>query len=235
MAPSVDEPPFHGLDPDTLVCPRWPNPAKCPPLNAFTTTRQTHWSQADAFTSAHWLRQVHGTRVISLDAWQPGIEADGAWTDRVGAVAAIQTADCLPIFLTGHAPAFVAVAHAGWRGLAAGMVASAVAACPGVPGDMQAWIGPAISQTNYEVDEVVYRALMAGQPPVGEYFQPSRRGHWWADLAGIAVWQLHQAGVPEVAVSGECTAQAPEKYWSYRARSQETDMTERMISLIWLA
>jgi len=173
--------------------------------------------------------------VINLDAWHPGIEADGAWTDRIGEIAVIQTADCLPILMTGQAHPFVAAIHAGWRGLAAGMVASAVEACPGHPDDMQVWLGPAISQAHYEVDAPVYQAFVGQNPTLDDYFQPTRSGHWRADLVGIAVWQFQRAGVSRIAVSGECTASAPGRYFSHRAGRTPADRQGRMSSLIWLA
>ncbi len=217
------------------VIPQWPHPPSCPPLVAMTTTRGSAQIPLNSPGSPHWLHQVHGTRVINLDAWHPGIEADGAWTDRIGEIAVIQTADCLPILMTGQAHPFVAAIHAGWRGLAAGMVASAVEACPGHPDDMQVWLGPAISQAHYEVDAPVYQAFVGQNPTLDDYFQPTRSGHWRADLVGIAVWQFQRAGVSRIAVSGECTASAPGRYFSHRAGRTPADRQGRMSSLIWLA
>lgn len=235
MAPPMAETNALGLDPSTLVVPRWPDPDQCPPLEAFTTTRQSAASPRGELDRTHWLTQVHGRRVISVDEWRPGIEADGAWTDRPGAMVAVKTADCLPILLTGGSPPFVAAVHAGWRGLAAGIVASAVAACPGAPGHMQAWIGPAISAAHYEVDRAVYQAFVANGSPLETFFQRTRVGHWRADLVGIAMCQLRWAGVAQIATSGECTASAPERYYSHRAGLTPADQAGRMISLIWLA
>lgn len=174
--------------------------------------------------SPAWLRQVHGRRVIHLDDWFDGIEADAAWTDRPGQVAAVLTADCLPLLVAARNGVCVAAIHAGWRGLAAGVIAECIAVLPGAPRDLIAWIGPRICRDHYEVGEDV-RAAFANSAGA---FVPTRPGHWLADLPAIAGAQLRDAGVGEVIDSRACTA-GSSRFFSHR-RDQRTG---RMASLIW--
>lgn len=172
-----------------------------------------------------WLKQVHGNRVIHLDNWFDGIEADAAWTDRPGQVAAVLTADCLPLLVGARSGACAAVIHAGWRGLATGVIASCIEALPVRPDDLTVWIGPRICRRHYEVGEDVYQAF----PDWSGQFTPSRAGHWFADLPAIASGQLRDAGVGKVIDSKACTADAT-RFFSYRHER----VTGRMASLVWI-
>src|SRR6056297_2704632 len=172
-----------------------------------------------------WLKQVHGDRVIHLDDWHEGVAADAAWTDRPGQVAAVLTADCLPILVADRAGTCVAAIHAGWRGLAAGVIGQCIRALPAPPENLVAWLGPRICQAHYEVGEDV-RGAYAG---AADAFEPSREGHWLADLPAIAEMQLDAAGVGEFHDSCACTAEGS-RFFSYR-RDQETG---RMAAVIWL-
>lgn len=172
-----------------------------------------------------WLRQVHGNRVIYLDDWFDGVEADAAWTDRPGQVVAVLTADCLPILVADTERNCVAAIHAGWRGLAAGVIASCIEALPALPGSLAAWIGPRICAAHYEVGAEVRAALDA----FPEAFAPTRKGHWTADLARIAEGQLTDSGVGRVIDSKACTFEG-QRFFSHR-RDQRTG---RMASVIWM-
>ncbi len=173
-----------------------------------------------------WLRQVHGTGVIHLDQWRPGIEADAAWTDRPGQVVAILTADCLPVLLADRDGRCVAAAHAGWRGLAAGVLEATVAALPVPPGELQAWIGPRIGAAAYEVDAPVRDAF----PDDSHAFAPTRPGHWRADLSAIAIRRLRAIGVAEARDVGRCTAAEPERFFSHRRDGR----SGRQATLAWI-
>ncbi|MDT8448555.1 MAG: peptidoglycan editing factor PgeF [Wenzhouxiangellaceae bacterium] len=174
----------------------------------------------------HWLNQVHGGKVVHLDDWHAGIEADAAWTDAPGRAVAVLTADCLPVLLADRLGRCVAAVHAGWRGLAAGIVDNAVSALPVAPERLEAWIGPRISQADYEVGEAV-RSALAG---FASRFIANRPGHWLADLPGIAADQLSAAGVGRIVESGENTAGDPECYFSVRRDGR----TGRMAALAWI-
>lgn len=178
----------------------------------------------------HWLKQVHGTRTIHLAHWQEGIEADAAWTDRPGQVLAIQTADCLPVLLADRRLRLVAAAHAGWRGLCDGILPRLVGALPVAAKDLCAWIGPAISQTAFEVGPEVRAAFLDADADLVSQFVPGRGDRWLADLKAIAAVQLERSGVGSVSDCGLCTHADPERFFSYR----RDRVCGRMASLIWL-
>ncbi|NKI36261.1 peptidoglycan editing factor PgeF [Wenzhouxiangella sp. XN79A] len=174
----------------------------------------------------HWLRQIHGVDVIHLDDWRPGVEADAAWTDRPGRVVAVLTADCLPVLLADCEGRCVAAVHAGWRGLAAGVLEAAVAALPVAPDRLRAWIGPRIGPAAYEVDGPVRDAL-------GEHdraFRPTRPGHWQVDLAAIAIERLRASGISDPVDSGLCTAADPARLFSHRRDGR----SGRQATLAWI-
>ncbi|AKS40790.1 peptidoglycan editing factor PgeF [Wenzhouxiangella marina] len=181
--------------------------------------------------SPRWLQQVHGSGLIHLDDWRAGIEADAAWTDRPGQVCAILTADCLPILLCDREARLVAAVHAGWRGLAAGILDRVVEQLP-VPGEaLLAWIGPGISAAAYEVDDRLRQTFIELDASLAAAFQSSRQGHWLADLKAIATHQLHQAGVLEISDAKLCTASDSERFFSHR---RDQGRSGRQASLIWL-
>ncbi|MDE2138547.1 MAG: peptidoglycan editing factor PgeF, partial [Gammaproteobacteria bacterium] len=133
-----------------------------------------------------WLEQVHGARVADLDA--PGgtaAPADAVLTRAAGRVCAVQVADCLAVLLAARDPAAVAVAHAGWRGLAAGVLEATVSALGGAAGGLMAWLGPAISARHFEVGEEVRAAFLASDPDAGGAFVTNARGRWQCDLAAL--------------------------------------------------
>ena len=176
-----------------------------------------------------WLKQVHGTRVVHLDDWLPGIEADAAWTDRSGDVIAVQTADCLPVLLADQDAQLVAAAHAGWRGLAAGVLPALVHALPLSAERLVAWIGPAIGAGQYQVDEPVREAFVALDRRFEQAFVTTAPGQFMADLKWIARAQLEQAGLTAIHNCGLCTASDAELFFSYR----RDGTCGRMASLIW--
>lgn len=172
-----------------------------------------------------WLKQVHGNRVIHLDDWCEGTAADAAWTDRPGQVAVVMTADCLPLLVADREGGCVATIHAGWRGLAAGVIAECIGALPVPPQRLVAWIGPRICREHYEVGEEVRRAF----PGAVEAFSANREGHWLADLPAIAGGQLRDAGVGQLHDSCLCTAEGS-RFFSYRRDHR----TGRMATTIWI-
>ena len=181
----------------------------------------------------HWLRQVHGSAVATFDAAAAmdavPSEADAALTRRAGVVLAVLTADCLPILLCRDDGAAVAAVHAGWRGLASGVVEAALAAL-GEPDRLLAWIGPAIGAASYEVGADVRDAFVGPDAGAGAAFAPTRPGHWHCDLAALARRRLHTAGVSRVHGGGFDTCADP-RFYSYRRQPQ----TGRFASLIWRA
>ena len=187
-----------------------------------------------------WLRQVHGSVVADLDAPPHGPaglppEADAALTRTPGRPCAILTADCVPVLFAapakGPAAGAVAAAHAGWRGLAAGVLAATVGALAVDPATLVAWIGPCIGGDDYEVGDEVCAALLATVPGAATALRPSPAGRWLADLAGLARLQLRHLGVTRTHGAAECTYRNRDRYFSHRRDGQ----TGRQATLIWLA
>jgi YfiH family protein len=177
-----------------------------------------------------WLDQVHGARIVDLDS-APSGPADGAVTSRRGVVCAILSADCLPVLLTDRAGTRIGAAHAGWRGLAAGVLAAAVGAM-GLPSrDLLAWLGPAIGPNAYEVGDEVRAAFLARDPAARAAFAANARGRWQADLYSLARLSLAAAGVAAIYGGGSCTATEAERFFSHRREAP----CGRMATLIWLA
>ena len=181
-----------------------------------------------------WLTQVHGTRVVAAAGTPPGTEADGSFTDRTGVVCAVLTADCLPVFLCDRAATRVAVVHAGWRGLAAGVVEQGLAAM-GVSLDMSgdqvfAWLGPAIGPQAFEVGDEVRQAFVSRQPEAAAAFRKNTSGRYYADIYALARLRLTAAGVTQVYGGEYCTYTESQRFFSYRRDGQ----TGRMAALIWL-
>ena len=175
-----------------------------------------------------WLNQVHGSDIVHLDDWHAGIAVDGAWTDRPGQVAVVLTADCLPVLLADEAGHVVAAVHAGWRGLAAGILEHAVETLPVASDTLHAWIGPAICGDCYQVGDDVREAMLACDPAAAGAFRPDG-DRWRADLKALAAARLARHRV-HVHDAGRCTHGEPESFYSFR----RDGVTGRMASLIWL-
>lgn len=178
----------------------------------------------------HWLAQVHGNRVVVADGLTDIPEADASVACRVGTVCAILVADCLPVLFTDRAGSCIAAAHAGWRGLAGGVLANTVARMPVKPAELLAWIGPGIGPTAFEVGDDVLQAFCADAPERKAAFQPRRSGKWLCDLPALARDALHRAGVTEVYGGDLCTYSDPQRFYSHR----RNPVTGRMAALLWL-
>jgi len=192
-----------------------------------------------------WLRQVHGTTVAvepghgepdvdATDVDEP--EADAAVTRTPGTVLAILTADCLPVVLAARDGSEVAAAHAGWRGLASGVLEATVAAMQ-TPGDgLVAWLGPAAGPKVYEVGQEVFDAFAARDPRAADAFVATRPGHWRVDLYALARRRLAAAGVAGVHGGGLCTISDPARFFSHRRSTTDgSGRGGRMATLAWIA
>jgi hypothetical protein len=182
-----------------------------------------------------WLRQVHGTSVarfgtagISDDTAVP--EADAAVTDATGVVLAILTADCLPVVFAAADGSEVAAAHAGWRGLAAGVLEHTLSAMHAPPQRILAWLGPAAGPAAYEVGVDVHAAFVDCDPGAAAAFSATRPGHWLVDLYALARRRLAVAGVERVHGGGLCTISDPRRFYSHRRDRR----TGRMATIAWL-
>jgi polyphenol oxidase len=185
-------------------------------------------------SSPRWLRQVHGSvvhRVLAPPhAGAPEPEADASVTDARGVVLAILTADCLPVVFCNRAGTEIAVAHAGWRGLAGGVLEATVAAMHSAPGELLAWLGPAAGPASYEIGAEVFDAFVTGDAGAATAFAPTRPGHWRVDLYALARRRLQAAGV-EAIHGGDRDTIADMAHWFSHRRDQRTG---RMATIAWL-
>lgn len=183
-----------------------------------------------------WLRQVHGVAVADADASAGPVEADASTARRPGVVCAVLTADCLPVLLCDDAGSVVAAAHAGWRGLAAGVIEQTVRSMGVDPASLMAYLGPAIGPAAFEVGDEVRQVFVAADPAAQQAFTPSTQHSalgtekWLADIYLLARQRLQHLGVERVGGGGYCTHGDPQRFYSYR----RDGATGRMASLIWL-
>ena len=178
-----------------------------------------------------WLRQVHGTRVAVEPRAGAEEEADAAVTRQPGVVLAILTADCLPVVFASGDGRVLAAAHAGWRGLAAGVLEATVAAMDVAPAEVRAWLGPAAGPDAYEVGAEVHDAFAGRDPGAASAFAATRPGHWHVDLYALARRRLQAAGLAPTAIHGGglSTITDPARFYSHRRDPQ----TGRMATLLW--
>jgi polyphenol oxidase len=179
-----------------------------------------------------WMEQVHGREVLDLDsAAHPAAAcvADAALTRARGRVCAVQVADCLPVLLAVRDGSAVAAAHAGWRGLAAGVLEATVRALAVPPQRLIAWLGPAIGQAHFEVGEEVRRAFLARDAAAAHAFVPNARGRWQCDLPGLARRGLQTLGVAAIFGGAWCTYADAARFFSFRRDGR----CGRMAALIW--
>ena len=244
----------HPSCPFWIVHPNWPAPAN---VRAFTTTRkggvsQGRWSSLnlggqcgdepdhvkqnlESFRALlpcepPWLKQVHGKSVVTWDeARESESEADAIIGDRAGQVCAVLTADCLPVLFCNKAGTKVAASHAGWRGLAEGVLEATVSAMACDPRELMAWLGPAIGPQAFEVGRDVYDAFVNLDTENATAFK-SHDDRWLADLYELARLALARIGVEQVSGGQYCTWSDPDKFFSYR----RDGVTGRMASVIWL-
>ena len=184
-----------------------------------------------------WLRQVHGTRVVrfgddsagddTTDGEEP--EADAAVTSAAGIVLAILTADCLPVVFAAEDGSETGAAHAGWRGLSAGVLEATVAAMQAPPGRIRAWLGPAAGPQAYEVGREVFDAFVSRDASAASAFTATRPGHWRVDLYALARMRLQAAGVDRIHGGGLCTISDPQRFFSHRRDRR----SGRMATLTW--
>jgi polyphenol oxidase len=178
-----------------------------------------------------WLQQVHGTVAVDVDKWTKINQGDVAYSRQPGNVCAVMTADCLPVLFCDRQGSVVAAAHAGWRGLLAGVLESAVGAMQVVPGNILAWLGPAIGPAHFEVGSEVRGAFVAGDPAASLAFVPrAADGKWLCDIYLLARQRLRRMGVTAISGGDACTVSDGDRFFSYR----RDGVTGRMASLIWL-
>lgn len=224
------------MAPETIQ-PDWQAPAN---VRALMTTRalgdlkdETARARLRALLPADpcWLRQVHGVDAVDASRCAGPVQADASFTSRRNVVCAVMVADCMPVLLAEESGAAVGVAHAGWRGLSAGVIEATVRAMAVPPARLLAWLGPAIGPAAYEVGPEVRDAFLANDATTAAAFAPKRPGHWLLDLYAVARQRLAALGVGRISGGGFCTYAETQRFFSYRR-----DRTSaRMAAAIWLA
>lgn len=177
-----------------------------------------------------WLDQVHGAVTVDAGSVATPVRADASLARRPGVVCAVMTADCLPVLFCDRAGSVVAAAHAGWRGLLAGVLESTLAAMQVLPAELLVWLGPAIGPARFEVGDEVRKAFLAKDAHAASAFVGGDSGKWLADIYQLARQRLQRAGVAHVFGGQYCTVSEPERYFSYR----RDGVTGRQATLIWL-
>ncbi len=239
----------------SLIIPNWPAPKQ---IKAFNSTREGGYSMApfsglnlgmhvgddplvvarnrqwlmqhaNMPSSPIWLNQTHSTRVIQVTKPSDNVlDADGVITSAVGVVCSAMTADCLPVLITNCQGNQVAAVHAGWRGLAAGIIENALEY---FSDDVLVWLGPAIGAQAFEVGQEVKDTFCADDVRAQQAFQPlGKDGKWLANLALLAQLRLAKIGIDQVYHSHLCTFQNPQQFYSYR----RDGVTGRQASFIWI-
>lgn len=177
-----------------------------------------------------WLEQVHGVEVADLDSAAEVARADASVTRTAGRVCAVQVADCLPVLIAAGSGCAVAAVHCGWRGMADGVLEATVRALDLPPGELHAWLGPAIGPGAFEVGEEVRAAFLAHDPRAAAAFAPNSSGRLQCDLYALARQRLQGLGVARVYGGGFCTYSDPQRFFSFRRDGR----CGRMAALVWL-
>ena len=240
-----------------VITPQWDAPGN---VMAFTTTRLGGYSRApwDGLNMAMhvgdepshvagnrrllreslhlpsepvWLEQVHGCDVAVAEEISQPAACDASMTRQAGIVCAVLTADCLPLLLTTRKGDQVAAVHAGWRGLAAGIIENTVKQFNTRDDEVLAWMGPAIGPGAFEVGPEVRQQFIDADPVAAKAFKPSIDDRWLCDIYHLARQKLHTSGVDYVSGGGLCAYSDSDRFYSYR----RDGITGRMASLIWIS
>ncbi len=229
----ISPPPF-----DTFNLGGWHGVDGDDPAHIDTNREALRWI-GELPSAPHWLRQVHGIDALRFESpveapLPPADEpvADASVTSTPGVVLAVLTADCLPVLLCADDGREVAAAHAGWRGLADGVLEATVAAMRTPPSRLLAWLGPAAGPLAYEVGADVHDAFVQRDAGAEHAFTATRAGHWRVDLYALARQRLAAAGLVPAHVhgGGRCTISEPDAFFSHRRDRR----TGRMASLVWI-
>lgn len=219
-----------------VIVPTWPAPQH---IKAYTTLR-TAWNDASPRQFDHaltlpaqpvWVHQTHSAIALEASPENQNQVADATYTAALNQVCAVLTADCLPILISDIDGTHVAAIHAGWRGLASGIIEATLKALPIPPENLLAWLGPAIGPDKFEVRRDVYTIFTRDDAESKKAFIPFSNDAWLANIYELARIRLHRFGVTQIYGGDFCTYHDEKRFFSYR-RDQEK--TGRMASLIWI-
>lgn len=232
-----------------MITPDWPAPSN---IQAYTTLRNggnlaTHLGANEKQVQANrqllkarlhlenepiWLEQTHSTIVLPAVSSSRNKQADASFTNQTLQICVVTTADCLPILLCHRNGTHVAAIHAGWRGLASGIIENTLKAMNLNAEDILVWLGPAIGPVVYEVGEEVRQRFMDHDLEAEKAFIPStKKGHWLGNLYDLATLRFHKQNILAIYGGQYCTYTDKERFYSYR---REGDKAGRMASLIWI-
>lgn len=225
------------------IQPDWPAP---PQIRAYTTLRHG-WGGSKLIGTKEdqdlktllnlpdepiWMTQNHGIKVIEAKPENKKKEADASYTTKLNRICIVLTADCLPILLCNKQGSYVAAIHAGWRGLANGIIESTLNALQQFPEDLLVWFGPAIGPQKFEVGKDVYDAFILKNPAASQAFLPCKKNKWLANLYELARLILAQRGIFQIFGGNFCTFTQDDLFFSYR---RDKGQTGRIASLIWIS
>lgn len=226
------------------IQPDWPAPDN---VHAHTTLKQT-WGHPDANYKSQetrtrlvetlalpdnpvWLNQVHGDHAVTADFENLDKDADASYTSTPERICVVMTADCIPVLVCNKQGTKVAAIHAGWRGLAAGIIEKTIAIMEMPADDTLVWLGPAIGPEKFEVGKDVYKIFTDQDRGTAQFFKTHKPEKWLADLHSLARAKLMKVGIKGVYTSNYCTFSQTDKFYSYR---RDGGKTGRMASLIWI-
>ena len=195
----------------------WPAPAN---IVAGTTLRTWSSAQLPLLGEPCWLDQVHGTDVVTAARFSVPPSADASISGADDFVCVVRTADCLPVLICSGDGSVFAAAHAGWRGLAAGVIENTITNLNTDPADLLVWLGPAISKAAFEVGSEVREAFLAADASAGDCFSVNDRGRWQADLYALARQRLNRLGVINISGGDFCTFLDSDRFYSYRRNAE---------------
>lgn len=227
---------------DLYIEPNWPAPTR---VKAYTTLRQSQAGEINISTDERnnrlrniiplphdpiWIKQVHGTTVLNSPLQDTTYEADAVFSALPDQICAVRTADCLPILLCDLSGTQVAAIHAGWRGLASGIIEETLKKFNLPPAEIIAWLGPAIGPTCFEVRQDVYDAFINHDSAATKGFSQFADNHWLANLYTLAELRLQNSGISKIYGKEYCTFSDEERFYSYR---RDKKIVGNIISLIW--
>lgn len=227
---------------ENFISPNWPAP---PRIRAYTSLRESGVSLSPTGIDKAllkqllqlpnepiWLKQTHSIDVVEALPHNEGMEADASITDKVNQICVVLTADCLPLLLCNKEGTQVAAIHAGWRGLANGIIEATIKQLAIPSSEILVWLGPAISSAHFEVRKDVYDAFISIDPEYDQGFKKINAEQWMGNLYTLAKLRLKKMGIEAIYGGDKCTFSDDEHFFSYR---RDGKTTGRIISLIWIA